>query len=423
MMPSEARALALQPDEEKAHAELSRHGLDAARLRELLGHLDDRPWRAWSDTVELVDDASGRRTDMAVHVPPHRPGRRLGALIVLHGAGGTGEQILPYFAALGDRLSLAVLAPTARELAEPTHHLDVAGIFGSRFRMPRWDLTGQDFPHAALRWARTVLGADPDRCVLAGVSMGGLATWNLGMRFWHSFAAAVPLNGALSIWESFGPDRRTRALLSNTLPLPLFVVHGAQDTRIPPQFDRESVATLRELGHRDLEHAEVPDGAHGLDTLGLTEDSPLFRRLERWLSRARRARPPLEIHHRADQDAHGRAHWVGLSGIAPERRGEIHARWTMPSRIEIEVSGARRVTLHLCGDRFPAGHTISVTVNGTESTVAFTPDADTVRRTFRDTADAGLVAEQVVHFDVPRPSRTEPIESNEHARCRNADSI
>ncbi|MFJ4858678.1 hypothetical protein [Streptomyces sp. NPDC088730] len=423
MMPSEARTLSLQPDDERAHAELSRHGLDATRLRTLLEGLDDRPWRAWSDTVELVDEASGRSTAMAVHVPPHRPGRRLGALIVLHGAGGSGEQILPYFTALGDRLSLAVLAPTAQELGAPEHHLDVAGIFGSRFRMPRWDLTGQEFPHAALRWARTVLGADPDRCVLAGVSMGGLATWNLGMRYWHSLAAAVPLNGALSIWESFGPDRRTRALLPNALPLPLFVVHGAEDSRIPPRFDRESVATLREQGHGALEYVEVPDGAHGLDTLGLAEDSPLFRRLERWLSRARRAGLPLEIRHRADNDTHGRAHWVELGGIEPGARGEVHARWTAPGRAEIDVSGARRVTLHLRGDRLPVGGALSVTVNGEESTVVFTPDADTVRRTFRDTADAGLVAEQVVHLDVPPPSPTEPTETNEHARCRNADPI
>ncbi|MCX5000784.1 hypothetical protein OG739_36460 [Streptomyces longwoodensis] len=422
MMPSEARSLSLQADGEKTHADLIRRGIDAANLRKLLGHCDGLEWRAWSGTVQL-EDVDGRRTAMAVHVPPYRPGRRLGALIVLHGAGGTGEQVLPYFTALGDRLSLAVLAPTAQQSAQPSPNLDLAGIFGSRFSMPRWNLTGQDFPLAALRWARTRLGADPDRCVLTGVSMGGLATWNLGMRFWHSFAAALPLNGALSIWESFGTDRRTRALLRNTLPLPLFVVHGAQDTRISAKFDRESVQTLRQLGHRDLQYVEVPDGEHRLDTLGLTEGSPLFQRMERWLGRAGRGKPPLEIRHRADEDAHGRAHWVALSGIAPHTPGEIHARWPVPDRIEIEASGAQRVTLHLCGDQVSTSRTISVNVNGAESTIVFAPDLDTVCRTFRDTADAGLVAEQLVHLDVPQRSCTEPTEPNEHMRCHNADSI
>lgn len=421
-MPSEARSLSLHPDSEKAHAEFSRHGMDAARLRKLLGHSDGCEWREWSGTVEL-SDGHGRRTDMAVHVPPYHPGRRLGALIVLHGAGGSGEQVLPYFTALGDRLSMAVLAPTAQQPAQASRNLDLAGIFGSRFSMPRWNLAGQDFPLAALRWARTTLGADPNRCVLTGVSMGGLATWNLGMRFWPSFAAAVPLNGALSIWESFGPDARTRALLPNTLPLPLFVVHGGEDTRIPAEFDRESVRTLRDLGHRDVQYVEVPDGAHGLDTLGLTEGSPLFRRIEQWLGRARRGNQPLEIHHRADEDAHGRAHWVALGGIVSQRSGEIHARWTVPDRIEIEASGAQRVTLHLCGDRISAGHTITVIVNGAVSAVPFEPDLSTVHRTFQETADSGLVAEQVVHLDVPQVSVDEPTELNNQMRYHDADSI
>ncbi|MFJ9835642.1 hypothetical protein ACIRU2_30340 [Streptomyces sp. NPDC101169] len=421
MMPSEARALSLHPDLEKAHAELSRHGVDAAQLRKLLGHCDGRQWREWSGTVELSDE-HGRRTDMAVHVPPYRSGRRLGALIVLHGAGGSGEQVLPYFTALGDRLSMAVLAPTAQQPAETSNNLDLAGIFGSRFSMPRWDLAGRDFPLAALRWARTALDADPDRCVLTGVSMGGLATWNLGMRFWPSFAAAVPLNGALSIWESFGPDARTRALLPNTLPLPLFVVHGGQDTRIPPEFDRESVRILQDLGHRDVRYVEVPDGAHGLDTLGLTPDTPLFSRIEQWLGRARRGSQPLEIRHRADEDAHGRAHWVALGGIGPQRQGDIHARWTVPDRIEIAASGAQRVTLHLCGDRISPGRTITVTVNGQVSTIVFEPDLATVHRTFRETADSGLAAEQVVHLAVPQLPVNEPSELNDRTRYRDADS-
>jgi predicted esterase len=360
---------------------------------------------------------------MAVHVPPYHPGRRLGALIVLHGAGGSGDQVLPYFTALGDRLSMAVLAPTAQQLAQASHNFDLAGIFGSRFSMPRWDLAGQDFPLAALRWARTTLGVDSDRCVLTGVSMGGLATWNLGMRFWPSFAAAIPLNGALSIWESFGPDTRTRALLPNTLPLPLFVVHGGKDERIPAEFDRESVRTLRHLGHQDVEYVEVPDGAHGLDTLGLVEDRPLFQRIEHWLERARRGNQPLEIHHRADEDAHGRAHWVGLSGIVPRQSGEVHARWTVPDRIDIAASGAERVALYLRGDRIAPGHTVTVEINGSVSKVPFEPDLATVQRTFWETADSGLVAEQVVHLDVPQLPGNEPTEPNNQTRYRDADSI
>ncbi|WP_432161035.1 dienelactone hydrolase family protein [Streptomyces sp. NRRL F-5630] len=422
MMPHEARALCLHPDLDKAHAEFSRNDIGAAQLRDLLGGADESEWRARSTVVEL-SDKFGRRTDMSVHVPPYRPGRRLGALILLHGAGGSGEQVLPYFTALGNRLSMAVVAPTAQQPTRTAHNLDLAGIFGSRFRMPRWDLDGEDFPLAALRWVLSELGADPDRCVLTGVSMGGLATWNLSMRFWHSFAAAVPFNGALSIWESFGTDARTRALLPNTLPLPLFVVHGAEDERIPARSDRESVRTLRDLGHENLEYVEVPEGAHGLDTLGLAEDSPLSRQLERWLGPASRPKQPAEIRHRANEDAHGRAHWVGLDDITPQRTADVHARWTTSNRIDIEASGARRVALYLRGDRLAPGETIRVTVNGIVSSVRFAPDLATVHHTFRETADPGLVAEQVVRLDVPQPHDDEPTEPTNRTRCRVADSI
>jgi predicted esterase len=422
MMPHEARALCLQPDLDKALAQFSRHHISAARLRDLLGSADESEWSAQSTTVELFDEF-GRRTDMAVHVPPYRPGRRLGVLIVLHGAGGSGEQVLPYFTALGDRLSMAVVAPTAQQPTQTAHNLDLAGIFGSRFRMPRWDLDGRDFPLAALRWALTELGADPNRCVITGISMGGLATWNLSMRFWHSFAAAIPLNGALSIWESFGTDSRARSLLPNTLALPLFVVHGAKDERIPPKFDRDSVRTLQALAHQNLEYVEVPAGAHGLDTLGLATGSPLFHKLERWLAPAIRPTQPTEIRHRANEDAHGRAHWVGLEDITPQQAAAVHARWTTLNRIDIEARGARRVALYLRGDRLSSGDTVRVTVNGATSSVRFTPDLATVYHTFRETADPGLVAEQVVRFDVPEAHGDEPTEPTNRTRYRVADSI
>jgi len=421
MTPLEVRALCLGADPETALAELRRHGIGAAQLRDLLGRADVSDWRAWSGTVELHDE-HGRRTDMAVHVPPYTPGRRLGALIVLHGAGGSGEQVLPYFTALGDGLSMAVLCPTAQLPARKSNNLDLAGIFGSRFQMPRWDLAGRDFPLAALRWARTELGADPNRCVLTGVSMGGLATWNLGMRFWHSFAAAVPLNGALSVWESFGTDARTRALLPNTLPLPLFVVHGSKDEQIPAQFDRESVATLRDLGHRDVEYVEVPDGAHGLDTLGLAEGNLLFRQLEHWLDRASRIGQPTEIRHRADEDAHGRAHWVRLGGITRRQAATVHARRTAADRIDVEVSGAREVMLYLRGEGLTPGDKVSVVVNGAVSSVPFEPDPATVVHSFRETADPELVAEQVVHIAVPQHSEDEPTERSNEG-CGHAHSI
>lgn len=400
-MPQEARSICLRAGTDEALSPLRRAGIDATALRELLGDRrshDD--WTAFSGVVELSDEY-GRRTEMAVHVPPSARDGRIGAMVVLHGAGGNGEQMLPHFEALGDRLGMAVVCPTAQLPPSAPNRLDFAGIFGKRFDMPCWDLQGSDFPLAAVRWARTELGVDPDRCVITGLSMGGLATWNLSMKFRHFFAAAVPINGALSMWESFGTDRRTRALLPNTLPLPLFVMHGGRDERIVPRFDRESVATLRELGHQDLEYVEVPDGEHDLQSLRIEQGTPLFHRLEKWLGGRRRTGWPAEIRHRAIDDDHGRAYWAAIGGITPPEIAELHARRVSRDRIDVEVTGATHVTVHLTSDWFTRDDNVTVSVNGDLTEVRFTPDVETVVKTFREYADPALAAEHVVTLAVP----------------------
>ncbi len=403
--------MCLRADIESVLEELQRRNIGAAALRDLLCCRAESTWSEWSDVVQLGDD-HGRRTEMAVHVPAHHRNQPLGAVIVLHGAGGSGDQMLPCFSALGDRLSMAVVCPTAQlPPSRESNNLDVAGIFGKRFNMPRWDLAGPGFPLAALRWARTELDVDPNRCALAGVSMGGLATWNLGMRFWHSFSAAVPINGALSIWESFGSDQRTRALLPNTLPLSMFVVHGSRDEQIPPQFDRDSVAALQDLGHDNVEYIEVADGEHGLATLGLAEGNPLFHRLERWLGTRRRAHQPAEIRHRAIDDQHGRAHWVCISGIGPHQVAGVLARRIAPDRIDVEVRDASQVTLSLRGECLSPGDIVRISINGAVSSVRFEPDLATVVKSFRDTGDPELVAEQIVSLEVPHPSVNAPFDT------------
>ncbi|WP_051466621.1 alpha/beta hydrolase family protein [Actinomadura oligospora] len=410
MRPHEARALCLDGDVGSACRRLRRMGMDAAALRDLLGRRDDSGWTSWSGNVE-VDDGHGGLAQVAVRVPA--PGRhpRLGALILLHGAGGSGEEVLPGFAALGDALSMAIICPTARHRSQGASARDFAGIFGRRFQRPHWDLSGQDSPLAALRWARAALEVDPDRCVVAGVSMGGIATWNLAMRFWQSFAAAVPINGALSAWELFGTDARTRALLPNVLPLPVFAVHGGRDRQIPPDFDRGSFATLREDGHKDIEYVEVPDGEHPLPTLGLDEGSPLLERLAAWLGDRRRRCRPVEINHRAIDDRHGRAHWVRVGGVRPGEVARVHARQVEPDRMDIEVSGADRVTLYASGDRLAPGDAVTVLVNGAATSVRFEPDLATVVETYREEADPALAAEQVIRLDVPRSAVPFPNDS------------
>lgn len=393
--------------------------LGAANLRRALRRLGtDRAPVPGTSTVELRLGA--RTTTMVVHVP-ESAGPRPPALIVLHGAANTGARMLPSFVGISERLGMVLLCPDAQLLDDVVGKLDVSGVFAKHFRHPRWSGRDDDFPVAALRWALEHLDADPDRIVLAGVSMGGLACWNLAMRGWPRLAAAVPINGALSMWEAFGSDRRTRFLLDNVLPLPLFVIHGAQDRRIPPQFDRTSVTQLREAGHQALTYVEVPDGDHPLGSLHFEDDGELVASLSAWLRDRRREPDVARVRHRALDDRHGRAHWVALSGVDPAG-AEVTAERTDDDAYDLRAEGAEQVRLYLTSDRLDAGQQVRVVVNGETSTVRFRPSVDTVFRTHRRHWDPALTAEAVVTLDVPG-SPPRPRDDPEEESPSDADTI
>lgn len=377
--------------------------VDSSGLRRLLADPEGAPVLSAGTSVVGLELA-GRTTTMTVHIPPGLPPRP-GTMIVLHGAGGSGAAMLPFFVGLGERLGMAVLCPNAQLLDDVAGRLEVSGMFAKRFRHPRWAFTADDFPMAALRWALARLDADPDRCALVGISMGGLACWNLAMRSWPHFAAAVPLNGALSIFESFGSDYRTRFLLANALALPLFVVHGTVDQRIPPRFDRASVAQLREAGHRNLTYVEVPDGDHPLGSLHFEDDGPLVARLESWLQGLCRSTDPRSVRHRALDDRHGRAHWIGMGSVDPAG-AEVIAKRIRDDAYRVDVCGARSVRLYLTGNRLEPGQPLTVTVNDRSHVVRFEPDVETVAATFQEHFDPALTAEFVVTLPVdddPQP--------------------
>ncbi|GHG12144.1 MULTISPECIES: hypothetical protein [Amycolatopsis] len=413
LRPHEARTLCAE-DPAEAAARFGR--MDVTAVRRLLAGRDRSPRPAPGTREVVLTDADGRTTEMAVYTPPGLDGGQAGALVVLHGVGGSGPELLPRFKAFAGRLNMAILCPTAQPVPDRSNRLDLAGLFGSRFDAPAWDLAGPGFPLAALRWARTTLDVHPDRCVLLGTSMGGLAAWNLGMRYWDRFCAVVPVNGALSLWEAFGTDHRKRALLRNLLPVPAFVVHGAADTRISPRFDRESVGHLRSLDHEALQYVEVAGGGHGLGTLGIEhEDAPLFRALVSFLDGCRRRLPVSAITHRALEARHGRAHWAGVDRLTPHAVAEVRAVRLSASAISVRVSGARQVNLHLRSDLFEPGR-IDVEVNGTRHVVDFRPDPARLVRSYHDTADPALLDEQVEELPVPDVADPEAPGRPEHAR-------
>ena len=73
---------------------------------------------------------------------------------------------------------------------------------------------------------------------LTGLSSGGNGCWEMAMCWPQLFAAVAPL-------ASGGGDRSRAATLTN---IPIWVFHNHNDTSIPPDGDRETVAVVKAAG-------------------------------------------------------------------------------------------------------------------------------------------------------------------------------
>ncbi|MFI6385847.1 alpha/beta hydrolase [Nonomuraea sp. NPDC050540] len=401
--PREARRLCLTGTVHEAAAALERRGIGQSRLRSLLSAVAREPEPARTETVPLTD-GWGRTTEMTVYVPETHGGHPLGVIVALHGVGGSGADLEPYFRPVADACGAVLLCPTAQRPVGRTGNFDLAGLFGSRFTEARWTPAPGDFPAQALRWAREHLAVDADRCALAGTSMGGITAWNLAARRWDELSLAASINGAPSIWELFGPDQSMRDLLPNLVNLPFVVVHGSMDQQIPPALDKEGVARLRALGHPDLSYLEVAGGEHRLSTMSWTPGSPHTDLVIRRLRSGRRRTWPARVRHQARECDGGRAHWVAIERITPGRTGWVDARVASRSHVEIRTAHAAYLRLFL-SDRIVNPGRIRVTVNGVTRHVEFTPSTHAAIAGYRAAgADPGRMAQMAADIELSETS-------------------
>lgn len=92
---------------------------------------------------------------------------------------------------------------------------------------------------------------DRNRIYLTGVSMGGHATWRLAMVYPNRFAAIAPVSGA-------GNPRQAAELLRR---LPVWVIHGENDTVVPVELARRMIRALEQVGG-NVKSTIYPDRGH-----------------------------------------------------------------------------------------------------------------------------------------------------------------
>lgn len=92
---------------------------------------------------------------------------------------------------------------------------------------------------------------DRNRIYVVGLSMGGMATYDLAVRFPDTFAAAVPICGTVN------PVR-----LADAANVCFRIFHGDADNVVPVEGSREAYRALKNLG-AEVEYIEFPGCNHG----------------------------------------------------------------------------------------------------------------------------------------------------------------
>ncbi len=171
---------------------------------------------------------------------PHAEDRKHAAIVLLHGAGGNVDFWINHLGPFLSQAGIAVYAPHYFERTS-TVRADLATITDG-IHVPQW----LEVVDAAVTFVAAQPGIDPERVMLAGISLGAFLSLGFAAR-----ASAVPATDAervRAIIEISGGLVEPYATQATPRFPPTLILHGATDNIVPVTYAHDLSAKLTNLG-------------------------------------------------------------------------------------------------------------------------------------------------------------------------------
>jgi len=172
----------------------------------------------------------------------------------------------------------------------------------------------------AVAEAKRLFNVDEDRVYLAGDSMGGWGTWNVGMRHPDLFAAIAPVFGGADyhavmpeetlarltpLQRFFQEKESSMAMVDGLLNTPISILHGDADAAVNVDYSRWNTRLLQRWGY-DVRYHEFPGRSH--EALGTQNGNMSIE----WFLQHRRNLNPRQVRIRSAELRHASAFWASI---------------------------------------------------------------------------------------------------------------
>ena len=187
-------------------------------------------------------DSEGNEYKYVVFVPhDYKPDKAWPVILFLHGAGERGDD--------GELQAKVGLAPAIRKREK---EFPFIAVFPQCAKNGFWRAESPDGQRAMaiLAEVEKEFKTDHNRVYLTGLSLGGMGTWSIGMKYPDRFAALVPVCGS-------GDTSRAAKLAK----LPIWCFHGDDDKAVNVEGSRSMIAAIKEAGGNP-KYTEYPGVGH-----------------------------------------------------------------------------------------------------------------------------------------------------------------